>query len=106
MSELMREQRLQIMRTENELRAIGDWRFGRCMPARPAAVRELLWMIIFLRIHRAKGAPQTPCMRCPQADGSAVGNAAPIPAGASFGCTSYSGTGCNAGLENCRMLRF
>jgi hypothetical protein len=41
-SELTREQRLQIMLTEDELRAIDDWRFTRRMPTRAAAVRELL----------------------------------------------------------------
>jgi len=38
----MREQRLQIMLTEEELAAIDDWRFARRMPTRAAAVRELL----------------------------------------------------------------
>ncbi len=38
----MREQRLQIMLTEEELVAIDDWRFTRRMPTRAAAVRELL----------------------------------------------------------------
>jgi hypothetical protein len=38
----MREQRLQIMLTEDELAAIDDWRFSRRMPTRAAAVRELL----------------------------------------------------------------
>lgn len=42
MSDLTREQRLQIMLTEDELRAIDDWRFARRMPTRAAAVRELL----------------------------------------------------------------
>jgi metal-responsive CopG/Arc/MetJ family transcriptional regulator len=42
MSELMREQRLQIMLTDEELKAIDDWRFDRRMPTRAAAVRELL----------------------------------------------------------------
>jgi hypothetical protein len=42
MADLMREQRLQIMLTEQELRAIDDWRFERRMPTRAAAVRELL----------------------------------------------------------------
>ena len=42
MSDLMREQRLQIMLTEGELQAIDDWRFQRRMPTRAAAVRELL----------------------------------------------------------------
>jgi hypothetical protein len=39
---LTREQRLQIMLTEEELKAIDDWRFARRMPTRAAAVRELL----------------------------------------------------------------
>jgi hypothetical protein len=39
---LTREQRLQIMLTEEELVAIDDWRFARRMPTRAAAVRELL----------------------------------------------------------------
>lgn len=42
MSDLTREQRLQIMLTEDELKAIDDWRFQRRMPTRAAAVRELL----------------------------------------------------------------
>lgn len=42
MSDLTREQRLQIMLTEEELTAIDDWRFARRMPTRAAAVRELL----------------------------------------------------------------
>jgi hypothetical protein len=41
-SDLLREQRLQIMLTESELLAIDDWRFERRMPTRAAAVRELL----------------------------------------------------------------
>ena len=42
MNDLAREQRLQIMLTDEELRAIDDWRFDRRMPTRAAAVRELL----------------------------------------------------------------
>jgi hypothetical protein len=42
MSDLTREQRLQIMLTEEELATIDDWRFARRMPTRAAAVRELL----------------------------------------------------------------
>ena len=42
MSDLAREQRLQIMLTEEELAIIDDWRFQRRMPTRAAAVRELL----------------------------------------------------------------
>ena len=42
MGELIREQRLQIMITDEELQAIDDWRFARRMPTRAAAVRELL----------------------------------------------------------------
>ena len=42
MSEANREQRLQIMLTEEELRIVDDWRFDRRMPSRAAAVRELL----------------------------------------------------------------
>lgn len=42
MSELMREQRLQIMLSEEELGAVDDWRFAKRMPTRAAAVRELL----------------------------------------------------------------
>jgi hypothetical protein len=41
-SDLMREQRLQIMLTQQELAAIDDWRFATRMPTRAAAVRELL----------------------------------------------------------------
>ena len=42
MSELSRGERLQIMLTEDELRALDDWRFAQRMPSRAAAVRELL----------------------------------------------------------------
>src|SRR5262245_14872702 len=37
-----RGERLQIMLTEEELRALDDWRFQHRMPSRAAAVRELL----------------------------------------------------------------
>jgi hypothetical protein len=37
-----RDERLQIMLTQEELAALDDWRFGRRMPSRAAAVRELL----------------------------------------------------------------
>jgi hypothetical protein len=37
-----RDERLQIMLTEDELQALDDWRFRRRMPSRAAAVRELL----------------------------------------------------------------
>jgi hypothetical protein len=39
---LGRAERLQIMLTDAELAAIDDWRFGRRMPSRASAVRELL----------------------------------------------------------------
>ena len=42
MSDLTREERLQIMLTPDELKALDDWRFARRMPSRAAAVRELL----------------------------------------------------------------
>ena len=42
MSEMMRGERLQIMLTGDELRALDDWRFARRMPSRAAAIRELL----------------------------------------------------------------
>jgi hypothetical protein len=37
-----RAERLQIMLTDHELRALDDWRFSRRMPSRAAAIRELL----------------------------------------------------------------
>jgi hypothetical protein len=37
-----RGERLQIMLTKEELTAVDTWRFGRHMPSRAAAVRELL----------------------------------------------------------------
>jgi len=37
-----RGDRLQIMLTGKELRALDDWRFARRMPSRASAVRELL----------------------------------------------------------------
>src|SRR3984893_20638 len=39
---LMRPQRLQVMLSPDELRAIDDFRFSRRMPSRAAAVRELM----------------------------------------------------------------
>jgi hypothetical protein len=42
MSDLNRDERLQIMLTQVELKALDDWRFARRMPSRAAAVRELL----------------------------------------------------------------
>lgn len=42
MGDLERGERLQIMLTPEELRALEDWRFARRMPSRAAAVRELL----------------------------------------------------------------
>ena len=42
MSDMNRGERLQIMLTEEELRALDDWRFAQRMPSRAAAVRELL----------------------------------------------------------------
>ncbi len=37
-----RGERLQIMLTEDELKALDDWRFSKHMPSRAAAIRELL----------------------------------------------------------------
>ena len=42
MSETNRGERLQIMLTAEELRALDDWRFAQRMPSRAAAIRELL----------------------------------------------------------------
>jgi hypothetical protein len=42
MGDLTRGERLQIMLTEDELKALDDWRFKVRMPSRAAAVRELL----------------------------------------------------------------
>ena len=42
MSDQNRDERLQIMLTQEELLALDDWRFARRMPSRAAAVRELL----------------------------------------------------------------
>ena len=42
MGELSRGERLQIMLTHAELRVIDTWRFGKRMPSRAAAIRELL----------------------------------------------------------------
>jgi hypothetical protein len=41
-ADLTRGERLQIMLTEGELKALDDWRFACRMPSRAAAVRELL----------------------------------------------------------------
>jgi hypothetical protein len=42
MSELSREERLQIMLSREELVVLDDWRFQTRMPSRAAAIRELL----------------------------------------------------------------
>jgi hypothetical protein len=42
MIELTRGERLQIMLTQEELKALDDWRFQRRMPSRASAIRELL----------------------------------------------------------------
>jgi hypothetical protein len=42
MVDLTRGERLQIMLTPQELRALDDWRFKYRMPSRAAAIRELL----------------------------------------------------------------
>ena len=42
MGELTRGERLQIMLTNDELKALDDWRFAKRMPSRASAVRELL----------------------------------------------------------------
>jgi hypothetical protein len=42
MSDLSRQERLQIMLNPEEIRALDDWRFARRMPSRAAAIRELL----------------------------------------------------------------
>ena len=42
MPEVTRGERLQIMLTQAELRALDDWRFTKRMPSRASAIRELL----------------------------------------------------------------
>jgi hypothetical protein len=42
LGELTRGERLQIMLTHEELKALDDWRFSARMPSRAAAIRELL----------------------------------------------------------------
>jgi len=42
MSDAVRDERLQIMLTPEELHLIDDWRFQARMPSRAAAIRELL----------------------------------------------------------------
>jgi hypothetical protein len=42
MSELNRAERLQIMLSPEEIRALDDWRFACRMPSRASAIRELL----------------------------------------------------------------
>jgi hypothetical protein len=42
MADLIRGERLQIMLTPEELKALDDWRFAQRMPSRASAVRELL----------------------------------------------------------------
>lgn len=64
MSDLNRGERLQIMLTEEELKALDDWRFSRRMPSRAAAVRELLRVGL-----AAQGADLAPAGRKSQSFG-------------------------------------
>jgi hypothetical protein len=41
-TDLSRPERLQIMLSADEMKVLDDWRFGRRMPSRAAAIRELL----------------------------------------------------------------
>jgi hypothetical protein len=40
--DLNRGKRLQIMLTQDEVKALDDWRFAKRMPSRASAIRELL----------------------------------------------------------------
>lgn len=42
MGKITRGERLQVMLTDVELKAVDDWRFTKRMPSRASAVRELL----------------------------------------------------------------
>jgi metal-responsive CopG/Arc/MetJ family transcriptional regulator len=42
MVDINRGERLQIMLTEEEVKALDDWRFAKRMPSRASAIRELL----------------------------------------------------------------
>ena len=42
MGDLARDERLQIMLSQRELRAVDTWRFKKRMPSRASAIRELL----------------------------------------------------------------
>jgi hypothetical protein len=42
MGEVTRGERMQIMLTVAELKALDDWRFAKRMPSRASAIRELL----------------------------------------------------------------
>jgi hypothetical protein len=42
MGKITRGERLQIMLTDVELKALDDWRFDKRMPSRASAIRELL----------------------------------------------------------------
>ena len=46
MTQLFRGERLQIMMTQDELRALDDWRFARRMPTRAAAYRYPLLLVL------------------------------------------------------------
>ena len=59
MVERVREGRLQIMLSDEELRAIDDWRFRKRMPSRAAAVRELLRLGIAAASHVADGGTKS-----------------------------------------------
>lgn len=58
MADLTRGERLQVMLTEEELRALDDWRFQARMPSRASAVRELLKRGLAAEGFTAAGAGQ------------------------------------------------
>lgn len=41
-AKIARGERLQVMLNRAELKALDDWRFGKRMPSRAAAIREIL----------------------------------------------------------------
>ena len=77
-SDLTRGERLQIMLTREELKALDDWRFDRRMPSRASAIRELLRLGL-----AAQGVTLAAVGQKSQDFGVTNGDAAPKPASAS-----------------------
>ena len=60
MGELVRPERVQVMLTAEELRAVDDWRFRRRMPSRASAIRDILRLgLVAQGVHLAEAGDKS-----------------------------------------------